>query len=144
MESITFGQVASNILFIASIIGGVGAIVGVISRTWKWLNKKELSPVLQEIKSMEERIVDKMEESDNALNERIDNLSSDLTALEIGQCKNFLVKYMAEIERGENPDVAETERAFETMDRYTKDLHQNSYIHKRWEEVVENTRNNKR
>ena len=34
-------------------------------------------------------------------------------------------------------DEVEKERAYEIYDHYTNDLKQNSYIHKRWEELME-------
>ena len=34
-------------------------------------------------------------------------------------------------------DKVETERAYEVFDHYTNDLKQNSYIHKRWKELME-------
>ena len=56
--------------------------------------------------------------------------------LDIGQCKNFLVRFLADVEQGQQLDPVEKERAYEIYDRYTNDLKQNSYIHKRWNELM--------
>lgn len=141
MTGITIGQIASSLGLIAGIITAVGLILGVTSKIWGWLNNKEIQPIIKEMAEMETRITQKMDASDKCINDRIDNLNKDLTALDVGQCKNYLVKYMADVEKGGQPDSSETERAFETMDRYTNVLHQNSYIHSRWEEVVLNKKN---
>ena len=71
-----------------------------------------------------------LEKSLNPINESIKNL-------DVSQCKNFLVRYLADVEQRNKLDEVEKERAYEIYDHYTNDLKQNSYIHKRWEELIE-------
>lgn len=46
-------------------------------------------------------------------------------------CKNFLVRYLADIERGELIYDAEQQRFWEEYDHYVDELHENSYV-KEW------------
>ena len=62
------------------------------------------------------------------LDKKIDNIA-------IGSIKNFLVRTLAEIERGEEVDETVKARLFEEYDKYTKEYHQNSYIHTKWERL---------
>ncbi|MCI8486987.1 MAG: hypothetical protein HFJ20_08090 [Clostridia bacterium] len=64
------------------------------------------------------------------INKKIDNL-------DIGQARNYLVNFLADVENGEKKDECQIERAYELYDHYTKDLHGNSYIHSKWQKVME-------
>lgn len=64
-------------------------------------------------------------------------INESIKTLDISQCKNFLVRFLADIEQGNKLDEVEIERAYEIYDHYTNDLKQNSYIHKRWDELME-------
>lgn len=63
-------------------------------------------------------------------------LNDSILDLDKSQCKNFLVRFLADVEQGNELDEVEKERAYEIYDHYTNDLKQNSYIHKRWEELM--------
>lgn len=60
------------------------------------------------------------------INKKIDNI-------DLGQARNYLVDFLADIEAGVKKDECQIERAYELYDHYTKDLHGNSYIHAKWE-----------
>lgn len=64
------------------------------------------------------------------INKKIDNL-------DLGQARNYLVDFLADIENGVQKDECQIERAYELYDHYTKDLHGNSYIHAKWGKVME-------
>lgn len=64
------------------------------------------------------------------INEKID-------ILDVNQCKNFLVRFLADVEQGNELDEVEIERAYEIYDHYTNDLKGNSYIHRRWQQLME-------
>lgn len=144
MEQITLGQIFMTLATIAGVIGSVGVITGVVIKFFGWIKKnrkeKEINPVLDEMKLMETRIMSKMEENDSAINAKIDKLGNDITTLDINQCKDVITSYISALEQNKHIDTIFEERAYEAMDRYTNVLHQNSYIHKRWEEVVDNTK----
>ena len=56
--------------------------------------------------------------------------------LDVHQCKNFLVRFLADVERGQKMDEIEIKRAHDIYDHYTNDLKQNSYIHDKWEKLM--------
>ena len=143
MEQITIGQIFGIFAVLAGAISSIGIIVGVIIKFWKWLNKKEMNPVLDEIAKMEKRIMDEMKSSDTAINEKIDSLKDDIKILDANQCKDVITSYISALEQNNHIDAIFEERAYEAMDRYTNVLHQNSYIHKRWEEVVDKIKDTK-
>ena len=143
MEQITIGQIFGIFAVLAGAISSIGIIVGVIIKFWKWLNKKEMNPVLDEIAKMEKRIMDEMKSSDTAINEKIDSLKDDIKILDVNQCKDVITSYISALEQNNHIDAIFEERAYEAMDRYTNVLHQNSYMHKRWEEVVDKIKDTK-
>ena len=143
MEQITIGQIFGIFAVLAGAISSIGIIVGVIIKFWKWLNKKEMNPVLDEIAKIEKRIMDEMKSSDTAINEKIDSLKDDIKILDVNQCKDVITSYISALEQNNHIDAIFEERAYEAMDRYTNVLHQNSYIHKRWEEVVDKIKDTK-
>ena len=63
--------------------------------------------------------------------------------IDISQCKNFLVKFLGDIEKGLYIDEVQKQRAYEVYDHYINDLNQNSYIHIRWEKLMEGDNNEK-
>lgn len=142
MEQITIGQIFSIFAVLAGAIGSIGIIIGAIVKFWKWVNKKEMNPILEEIKKVNDKIekvnknVDdvrddmtkKMDEAYRQMNEKIDSL-------EINQCKDAIVDFISDIKSGKNVSSKE-ERAYEAYDKYTNVYHQNSYIHKLWEENI--------
>lgn len=142
MEQITIGQIFSIFAVLAGAIGSIGIVVGAIVKFWKWVNKKEMNPILEEIKKIDDKIekvnknVDdvrddmtkKMDEAYRQMNEKIDSL-------EINQCKDAIVDFISDVKSGKNVSSKE-ERAYEAYDKYTNVYHQNSYIHKLWEENI--------
>lgn len=75
-------------------------------------------------KIIREFFKDLLDDQFEALNERLD-------AIDTQTCKNFLVRYLSDIERGQLIHESEKQRFWEEYDHYTDDLHQNSYI-KEW------------
>lgn len=69
--------------------------------------------------------------------ERLNTIDERLNAIDEASCKNFLVRYLRDVENGETMDDVETERAYEIYDRYINILHKNSYIHSKWEKLME-------
>lgn len=47
---------------------------------------------------------------------------------DLASCKNFLVRFLADVEQGQPVDEVEITRFWETYDHYSRDLGQNSYI----------------
>lgn len=150
MDNITLGQVVIFLAEIAGIIVSIGTIVGVVIKLSSWIKKnrkeKEINPILEEIKKIDKKVdevnnnvsnvrdemSDKMEENYKQLNSKIDSL-------EINQCKDAIIDFISDVKSGKNVSSKE-ERAYEAYDKYTNVYHQNSYIHKLWEENVNTTK----
>ena len=121
MENITLGQIVTFLGIIAGLIGSISAIVLFMQKIFKKALKNELEPLVN----------------------NINTINSNIETLDVGQCKNYLVRYLKDVEQKNKLDEVEVERAYEIYDHYTNDLKQNSYIHKRWEELeVKNERKN--
>lgn len=106
MGNITVSDIAVFLGLIAGIITSLGIIIVPIQKMLKNIIRNEIEPINKSIKD-----------------------------LDVGQCKNFLVRFLADVEQGQELDQVEKERAYEIYDHYTNDLKQNSYIHKRWEDL---------
>lgn len=150
MDNITLGQIALLLAEIAGVIVSIGTIVGVVIKLSGWIKKnrreKEINPILEEIKKIDKKVdnvndnvsnvrnemSDKMEENYKQLNNKIDSL-------EINQCKDVIIDFISDVKSGKNVSSKE-ERAYEAYDKYTNVYHQNSYIHKLWEENVNTTK----
>lgn len=116
MENITVSDIAVFLGLVAGIITSIGIITLPIQKMLKNTIRNEIEPI----------------------NKSINNL-------DVSQCKNFLVRYLKDVEQNNKLDQVEIERAYEIYDHYTNDLKQNSYIHKRWEELeVKNERKNRK
>lgn len=109
MENITIGQINAFLGILAGIITSGSIIIVFIQKSLKKLIKNELEPISTQIKN-----------------------------LDVSQCKNFLVGFLADVEQGNELDKVELERAYEIYDHYINDLKQNSYIHNRWVQLMEN------
>lgn len=108
MENITIGQISAFLGLIAGIITSLGVIIHFMQKSLKKALKTELDPISSQIKD-----------------------------LDVSQCKNFLVRFLADVEQGNELDKVEIERAYEIYDHYINDLKQNSYIHNRWESLLD-------
>lgn len=113
--NITLGQISAFLGLIAGLITSVSVIILFLQKSLKKVIKNELEP----------------------MSIQIEKINSNVNNLDVSQCKNFLVRFLADVEQGNKLDEVEKERAYEIYDHYTNDLKQNSYIHKRWEELVE-------
>ena len=109
MENLTLGQVSAAILFIVGLIGGI-----------KYLSKA--------IREFFKKI---LEDQFQNVNIKLDEMQTTITKLDTQSCKNFLVRYLADIERGDMIYESEEQRFWEEYDHYVDDLHENSYI-KEW------------
>lgn len=70
------------------------------------------------------------------LDKSMQPIQKKIDELDVHQCKNFLVRFLADVERGQKMDDIEVKRAHDVYDHYTNDLKQNSYIHDKWEKLM--------
>lgn len=69
------------------------------------------------------------------VNYKLDQLDRKLDEVDLSACKNFLVRFLADVEEGNQIDEVEKERFYETYEHYQNDLHQNTYIHDKVESL---------
>lgn len=101
MQSLTLQRIYDNIVFIVALCGGMYAIYRGVKRGIKKL----------------------LEEEFEALNKRIDSIDMETT-------KNFLVRFLADVEKGTVVTEIERERFWEQYEHYLK-MDGNSYV-KEW------------
>jgi hypothetical protein len=63
-------------------------------------------------------------------------ISADLKRMDINNCKCFLVRYLADLEKGVAKDPVQEQLAYEMYDHYINALGGNSYIKDKWKKVV--------
>ncbi len=113
LQKLTLEQLSIAIVFIGSLIAGI-----------KYL-KKELEDCL---KDFLEKLLNKQFKD---VNDKLDTMQTSIRTLDVQATKNFLVRYLADIERGEHIYDSEKQRFWEEYDHYIKDLGENSFI-KEW------------
>lgn len=118
MEQVTIGQIASIIGTIVAIGGGVAVISGWISKSLK----KYLTMVIkQEIEPLKESVA---------------RIETELKKTDKEACKNFLVTFLSNVDRGEAIDEIERQRFFEEWEHYTSNGG-NGYLHAKVERLKE-------
>lgn len=70
------------------------------------------------------------------INKGFEPLNKKIDLLDESHCKNYLVNFLKDKEKGEKIDEVIEQRAYEIYDHYTKDLNGNSYIHDKWEKLM--------
>ena len=109
IQKLTLEQISIAVLFIVGLIGGI-----------KYL-KKELETFLKKM----------LEDQFKEVNDKLDGMQDSLNKVDKQTCKNFLVRYLADIERGQTLYDSEKERFWEEYEHYTDDLGENSFV-KEW------------
>ena len=109
VKNVTLLDISVIVLFVVGLIRGV----------------QELKKSIKEF--LEKLLADQFKEVNNKLND----MQSSITVLDKQACKNFLVRYLADIERGNIIYDSERQRFWEEYDHYIKDLGENSFI-KEW------------
>ena len=121
MENITLGQIGSAVAFVVALITGVGYIS---SRMKKFIS----TAMDDQMKDIDKRFDD--------IDTKMDGLSATLNVVDMESCKNYLVQFLSEVERGQLIDAIEKERFWEQYEHYQK-IGGNSYIKRRVEELRE-------
>lgn len=117
VQNLTLGEIAIALAFIAGLYASIQQIKKVI--------KESLEKVVEE--SLGQTLDEKFE----ATNKKLDEMQASITKLDVYTTKNFLVRYLADIERGEVIFESEKQRFWEEYDHYIDELKENSYI-KEW------------
>ena len=112
MENITFGDISTTLTLIAGFISGVGFLYTKIK---KWISNsmhEALTPINDEIKGLHDR----------------------LDTVNMEACKNFLVRCIADFDKGVQTSDTELERFWEQYGYYIKNGG-NTYISKKVEKL---------
>ena len=126
MENITLGTLASNIIWLGAFIGGCLVILKYAKTIFmKVITEPITKQMIENKKELDKKITDLQID----LNKKINTLGED-------QCKNYIVRYLSDVENGEILSEVETERAYDAYEKYTNLYHGNSYIHSRWNKVM--------
>lgn len=112
MESITIGQIAVAVAFIAALITGGVKIKDAV--------KKWLTNTLKESFDAQKRETDEIKRT-------VEDIKGQLDKVDIENCKNYLVTFLAETERGEVKDEIELQRFYEEYEHYVE-KGGNSYV----------------
>lgn len=70
------------------------------------------------------------------INKGFEPVYKKIDKIDENQCRNFLVDFLADIEKRMEKDEVQIKRAYEVYEHYTNDLHKNSYIHDKWEKLM--------
>lgn len=119
MENITLGQISAALLFILALIAGIQNLKTNIK---KWI-EDGLKSRFDAIDKQNEKILAK-----------IDDVDTRLDKVDMENCKNYLVTFMAEVRRGEMKDPTEIQRFWEEYDHYIS-KGGNSYVREGVEEL---------
>lgn len=114
MESITIGQIALAITFIVSLVSGCAYLKKVFEKVIKSSIKSEM----------------------DGIRTQIDDVQKRLDSVDMNHTKNFLVRFLAQVERGDPVDEVEKERFLEQLDHYISH-NGNSYIRRKVEKLTE-------
>lgn len=140
MGQITLGQIAIALAAIAGVIGSITVIakfiIYFINLIKKNRTEKEINPILEEIKKVNDNVNSVRKEMTTKMEENYKKLNNKIDSLEINQCKDAIIDFISDVKSGKNVSSKE-ERAYEAYDKYTNVYHQNSYIHKLWEENID-------
>ena len=70
------------------------------------------------------------------IKKQLEPLSDYLKKIDKETCKNFLVRCIADVERGDEMSETEKERFYEQYKHYTEDLKENHYIKAKVEKLI--------
>lgn len=68
-------------------------------------------------------------------------LEKKLSYMDKRECRHFLVSFLCDIENGVQKDEVQWKLAHDTYDYYRNILKENSYVHDKWERVVNHASN---
>ena len=115
MENVTVGAIAAGVIFLVGLIAAIKSL------------RTSLKDGLTEL--LDDKF-DGINEEFKGVNKKIDKLEKKLDVVEMGSCKNYIVPYLADMDRGNIPDEIERQRFWDAYSIYVKDGG-NSYIQDR-------------
>lgn len=114
LESISLPDIGAMVGFLVALITGVAFLMNTFKKWIKDSLKDELDPLKEKLSSMEK----------------------DLEEVDMENTKNFLVRFLADVEQGNMIDEIEKERFWEQYERYTK-KGRNGYVKRKVDKLKE-------
>lgn len=105
MDQITLGDIAAALVFLVALGGSIAAVMHFIDKALKKLFQEQMDQIA----------------------ERLDKQEATIKKIDLENCKNFLVSYLAKVEHDGRADEIETQRFWEEYGHYI-DCGGNSYI----------------
>ena len=115
------------ILTIAKWLTAIGGIGGFLIGLYK---------IIRTIEKIKEQLDERLTKNETTMEEMKEHIDNRLIEIDTSACKNFLVRFLKDVEQGIPIDEVEVARAHEVYEHYIKDLHANSYIHSKWEKLM--------
>lgn len=123
LESISMADVSETILWAAGILGALAILIEALRRILGALFESQTKQVKEKMQEVSEKIAG----VERTLSDRMDRVDME-------SCKNFLVRCLADVERGEQMAETEKERFYEQYEHYIKN-DGNSYIKQKVENL---------
>ena len=70
------------------------------------------------------------------IEKQLSPINHKIEKLDMNQCRNYLVEFLADVENGVKKDETQIKRAYEVFDHYKQDLNGNSYIGDKWNKLM--------
>lgn len=123
------------VIAVEDITAFISVVAGVI--TGGLVIFKFASSVVQKwVEALLKPVNDKIDESNKAIMTRLDVNAEEIKQMQLEQYKNFLTRYLADIERGTELTEIELERFSDIKTRYYN-LGGNSYVHRKIDKLEE-------
>lgn len=103
MGNITVEQIVAGIALITALCGGC-------YKLWQGFKTTVSKAVAEQFKAVTDQLA--------SMSKTVEEISTQLSRVDIEGCKNFLVRCLADIERGEGMSETEMERFYEQYEHY--------------------------
>ena len=122
-EQITLGQVSVALVFILGLLGALSKIKKILE---DWTTKQ--------VKPLIDSMNDSFKKDIDSLRSEVNDLKNQVDRQDLENVKNYLVLFLADIDRNEKPNEIELARFDEEM-KYYENNGGNSYIHRTYERL---------
>jgi len=112
MKNLTVEQIGLFVTYMVALISGIAFI---LNKAKVWITKS-------------------LSDEFKPINDKIDDLQSDLKEVDMNACKNYLVRTLGDIEKDKSLDEIEIERFWEQYEHYQK-IGGNSYVTRKVENL---------
>ena len=127
-------DITTFISVIAGMITGLGIIAKFLDNMMKKWATSLIDPLNQKIDKNGREFTELLERKNKKLTELLEKNNREIHSIDIAQCRNFITRYLADIERGEKLTEIELERFNDIYSDY-EEIGGNSYIHSRVEKL---------